>query len=60
MAKGFRVKATVVFKGREITHEEFGNHILEKMIVDLTGIGKIETPLKKEGKRTSIIFSKVK
>jgi translation initiation factor IF-3 len=58
--KGFKVKATVVFRGREMAHMEFGSRWLRKMTVDLSGVGQAETGSIQEGRNVTTIFAPVK
>ena len=58
--KGFKVKATVVFRGREMAHMEFGSRWLKKMAVDLVGVGLAETGSIQEGRNVTTIFAPVK
>jgi translation initiation factor IF-3 len=60
LEKGFKVKATVVFRGREMAHMEFGSRWLKKMVVDLVGIGLAETGSIQEGRNVTTIFGPVK
>jgi translation initiation factor IF-3 len=60
LEKGFKVKATVVFRGREMAHMEFGSRWLKKMAVDLVGIGLAETGSIQEGRNVTTIFAPVK
>ncbi len=60
LEKGFKVKATVVFRGREMAHMEFGSRWLKKMVVDLAGIGLAETGSIQEGRNVTTIFGPVK
>jgi len=56
LLKGDRVKATIVFRGREITHLEFGEQVLEKLNDDLNDIAALEVTSKKEGRNLISIF----
>lgn len=47
---GHKVKATVLYKGRMITHPEFGKKLMEEILDKLQEVGKIESPPKLEGK----------
>jgi len=60
LQKGYKLKATVVFRGREMAHVEYGSRWLKQMEIDLEGIGDIEAPLKQEGRNFSITFGPVK
>lgn len=46
---GDKVKASVRFRGREITHRELGQQLLERLEIDLTPHGVIEVRPKMEG-----------
>jgi translation initiation factor IF-3 len=56
LIKGDRVKATVMFRGREITHKEFGEQVLEQLAKDLEDIAAIEISQKSEGRNMISIF----
>ncbi len=60
LEKGFKVKATVVFRGREMAHMEFGSRWLKKMAADLVGVGQAETGSIQEGRNVTTIFAPVK
>lgn len=54
---GNKVKVTVMFRGREITHREIGMTLLEKF-QDLIGEnGVVEQPLKDEGRSITLILA---
>jgi translation initiation factor IF-3 len=50
LMEGHKVKATVIYKGRMITHPEFGRKLMEEILEKLLEVGKIESPPKLEGK----------
>jgi translation initiation factor IF-3 len=50
LIKGDRVKVTLVFRGREITHMEFGKQILERAEADLAELSVIELSSRREGR----------
>lgn len=54
---GNKVKASVMFRGREITHREIGKELLEKFIEAMSDIAKIDSKLKMEGKNMSVIMA---
>jgi translation initiation factor IF-3 len=47
---GNKVKFTVYFRGREITHKEFGNRLLDRLAEELKEIAGIERPTRLEGR----------
>jgi translation initiation factor IF-3 len=56
LLKGDRVKATVVFRGREITHINFGKEVLDKLDTFLTDIAQLELTQKMEGRNMTSIY----
>ncbi len=60
LEKGYKVKATVVFRGREMAHIDYGARWLKKMIEDLEGVGAAETNSTQEGRNVNMIFAPVK
>lgn len=54
---GHKVKATVVFKGREITYQDQGREVLDRFTGKLTDIAKIDQPMKLEGRHLIMIFA---
>jgi len=60
LEKGFKVKATVVFRGREMAHIEYGSRWLKKMAEGLQGVGVAEANSVQEGRNVMMIFAPVK
>jgi translation initiation factor IF-3 len=56
LQEGDKVKATIWFRGREMTHRELGARILEKLAHDLEDIGEIELAPRMEGNQLFTIF----
>jgi translation initiation factor IF-3 len=54
---GHKVKATVVFKGREITYKEKGEVILTRLMERLTDVSKVDQPGHMEGRSMIMILS---
>lgn len=52
-----KVKITIFFKGREITHSELGMQIAEKLKEDLKEIAILENQPRLEGRIITLIFS---
>lgn len=48
--RGDRVKATIVFRGREIAHLDFGKKILERFEADIADLCSVEFACKMEGR----------
>ena len=54
---GNKVKVTVMFRGREITHPEIGRRLLERMAESLKGAASIERQPLMDGRRMAMILS---
>lgn len=59
LEEGDKVKVTVMFRGREITHPQIGKDLLERIAVRLKDVGAIEKPASMEGRFMSIILAPV-
>ena len=54
---GDKVKATVMFRGREITHQDLGKVLLQRMAETLADVAVQEKPPKTEGRNMTAIFA---
>jgi translation initiation factor IF-3 len=45
-----KVKVTMMFRGRQVTHPEIGRRILERLTADVEGLGVVEQVPKLEGR----------
>jgi translation initiation factor IF-3 len=54
---GHKVKALVMFKGREIAHADLGKQVLMRLIGDLLPYGTNQSDPKVEGKTAFVIIS---
>ena len=54
-----KVKVSVLFRGREITHPELGRRLLQRMSESVKGVGALDGQPSIEGKRMNLIFSPV-
>lgn len=57
LEEGHKVKATVVFKGREITYKEHGREVLSRLAERLTEVAKVDQEPKLEGRMMVMIFA---
>lgn len=57
LKEGDKVKATIFFRGREITHRELGAELLQKLEKDLVDVGEVEARPRMEGNQMFFIFS---
>jgi len=56
LLRGDRVKATVVFRGREITHLDFGKEMLDRVDAGLLDIAQKELSAKMEGRNMTSMY----
>lgn len=57
LEEGAKVKVTVFFRGREMTHQELGLKLLERVKADLVEYGKVEFFPKLEGRQLVMILA---
>lgn len=50
LLEGHKVKASVTYRGRMITHLEIGKKLMDDVISKLMEVGKLESPPKMEGR----------
>ncbi len=55
---GDKVKITVIFRGRELKHLEFGKELLGKIEKDLSDVAKVERPAQVEGRNMILLMTK--
>lgn len=60
LEEGNKVKVTIMFRGREMAHTEFGHGLVNKIIQDLESEATIEKPPKMEGRNLSAVLNPVK
>jgi len=59
LVDGAKVKVTLMFRGREITHPELGWKILQRMAETLKEVGTLERQPLMEGRRMDIIIAPI-
>jgi len=59
LEKGNKVKVNLFYRGREMSHQELGQRIVNRFIKDTQGAGKgmVEKPPRREGRVLSLIFA---
>ncbi len=57
LKEGDKVKATVMFRGREIQHSDLAEHLLKRMAKDLEPLGELQQAPKKEGRNMMMLIS---
>lgn len=56
LAEGNKAKATIIFRGREMSHQELGRNLMMKLIEELKEFADPERPPKMEGYALVTIF----
>ncbi|MCM8813437.1 MAG: translation initiation factor IF-3 [Candidatus Omnitrophica bacterium] len=51
-----KVKVRMIYRGREMTHMEFGRQILDRMVQDVAAVGELERPPLQEGRNIILVF----
>lgn len=57
LLQGNRVKCTVMFRGREVQHDQLGFELLDKLSAELEAVAVREGRAKREGRNLSLIIS---
>jgi len=60
LAEGDKVKLSVMFRGREMSHPEVGQEVLERALEQLREVAGVEKPPGMEGRFLSVILTPVK
>lgn len=54
--EGDKVKVTMRFRGREVTHPEIGMRLLDKLVEAVGGSGEVETPPRLDGRQMTMVI----
>lgn len=57
LAEGNKVKVTIIFRGREITHTELGMGMLKRVSEEIKDAAVIESPPRLEGRNMSMLIA---
>lgn len=60
IGNGYKVKVSVIFKGRELAYKDHGRELLERFVERLSEISKPEQPIKFEGRTMLTILAPTK
>lgn len=50
LIQGHKVKATIIFIGRMMVHQDIGKRLMDEILEKLSEVGKVEQPPKMEGR----------
>lgn len=57
LMEGDKIKATIMFRGREIVHSELGKAVLDQMLERIKDLCVVERPAKVEGRNMIMILA---
>ena len=57
LSQGHKVKITIMFRGREMSHQEFGLKILNKVAEEMAPIAKVEASPKVDGRNMIMVLA---
>lgn len=52
----YKVKVQVIFRGREIVHQDIGRELVDRLIEDTKEIAEVESPPRMEGRNLTVTF----
>jgi translation initiation factor IF-3 len=55
-----KVQVTVIFRGREMQHQEEGRRVLNSVLEKLAVVGKVERPAALDGKKMTVLLMPIK
>jgi translation initiation factor IF-3 len=56
LEEGHKVKITLMFRGREMTHPELGRKILDRVVESTAQVGRVETTARQEGRQMTMVL----
>jgi translation initiation factor IF-3 len=57
LSDGHKVKVTLQFRGREMAHPELGSRLLDTVLEQVDGLGKVETQARLEGRNMTMVLA---
>jgi translation initiation factor IF-3 len=57
---GAKVKVTIMFRGREMAHQELGRKLLDQLAEDVAELAKVDTPPKVDGRNMTMVLGPYK
>ena len=57
LKEGDKVKATIMFKGRQMAHRELGWNMMQRLITDVGEVGLVESRPKQEGPNLTAVLA---
>jgi translation initiation factor IF-3 len=60
LEEGNKVKLTMMFRGRQVSHPEIGLEVLQRVTEDLEDVGKVEAQPRREGRIIHMVLAPLK
>ena len=60
LRQGAKVKITIMFRGREMAHQELGRRLLDQLSADVADIAKVDTPPRVDGRNMTMVLNPFK
>jgi translation initiation factor IF-3 len=60
LRSGAKVKVTIMFRGREMAHQELGRRLLDRLSEDVEEIAKVDSPPKIDGRNMAMVLTPLK
>lgn len=60
LRQGAKVKITIMFRGREVAHQQLGRRLLDRLSDELEEISKIDAPPKLDGRNMTMVLTPLK
>ena len=60
LGEGYKVKVTIMFRGREVQHPELGRRILDDIAADVEEVAKVEVYPRLDGRNMVMVLGPVK
>jgi len=60
LRQGAKVKITIMFRGREMSHLELGRRLLDRLAEDVVDVAKVEVPAKVDGRNMTMVLNPLK
>lgn len=57
LTHGDKAKITLIFRGREITHPERGQEVMDRIAEEIQDVGVVESPCKLEGRNMIMLLA---
>ena len=57
LSQGDKAKITLMFRGREITHPERGQEVMDRIAEEIEDVGAVENPAKLEGRNMIMLLA---